>query len=165
MALTSKLQNRIEEREDRKRKFTPLNRKDHRSDLEIAKDKGIAPWDQPDDTLTDFHVAVFFDKYPVTKGHRLFVPVYNNDAIIKECFEYALRIGRKMVESRECQGFNVGLNIGKTAGQTVMYPHVHLIPRCEGDCDDPTGGVRGVIQGQANYKSDSYQLPTYVSST
>ena len=54
---------------------------------------------------------------------------------------------------------NVGLNIGKAAGQTVMYPHVHLIPRRLGDCANPTGGVRGVILGQQDYKSTGYQNP------
>ncbi len=41
-----------------------------------------------------------------------------------------------------------------------MYPHVHLIPRRVGDCEDPVGGVRGVIPGQANYHSGGYQLPS-----
>ena len=49
---------------------------------------------------------------------------------------------------------NVGMNIGTDAGQTVMYPHVHMIPRRKGDCEDPTGGVRNVIPGKGNYKND-----------
>jgi diadenosine tetraphosphate (Ap4A) HIT family hydrolase len=42
----------------------------------------------------------------------------------------------------------------------VMYPHIHMIPRRNGDCADPVGGVRGVIPGQANYKTGSYNTPT-----
>jgi diadenosine tetraphosphate (Ap4A) HIT family hydrolase len=71
----------------------------------------------------------------------------------------ALLTGRDWVANNDCDGFNIGLNQGQSAGQTVMYPHVHLIPRHHGDCADPTGGVRGVIFGQQNYKSSGYQLP------
>jgi diadenosine tetraphosphate (Ap4A) HIT family hydrolase len=53
----------------------------------------------------------------------------------------------------------VGINCGEAAGQTVMYPHVHLIPRRVGDCANPIGGVRGVIHGQANYKATGYTKP------
>jgi diadenosine tetraphosphate (Ap4A) HIT family hydrolase len=48
-------------------------------------------------------------------------------------------------------GFNVGINIGETAGQTVFHAHVHLIPRRKGDVNDPRGGVRGVIPGKRIY--------------
>jgi ATP adenylyltransferase len=48
-------------------------------------------------------------------------------------------------------GFNIGMNNGDTAGQTVGHAHVHLIPRREGDVPDPRGGVRGVIPGKAIY--------------
>jgi diadenosine tetraphosphate (Ap4A) HIT family hydrolase len=49
-------------------------------------------------------------------------------------------------------GFNVGINAGKVAGQTIMHCHVHLIPRREGDTENPRGGVRGVIPGKMNYE-------------
>jgi diadenosine tetraphosphate (Ap4A) HIT family hydrolase len=49
------------------------------------------------------------------------------------------------------EGFNVGENLGEVAGQTVARAHIHLIPRRRGDSPDPTGGVRGVIPGQARY--------------
>ena len=127
--------------------------------LPEAQDAGVAPWDLEVDRLTDYHVAVFEDRYPVSPGHLLFVPQYNTDDVISNCFETALREGRRMVRSGECDAFNIGLNMGEAAGQTVMYPHVHLIPRKHGDCADPVGGVRGVIAGQANYKAAGYQQP------
>ena len=102
---------------------------------------------------------MFQDRYPVTQGHLLFVPQYNTDAVIDDCFETAMREGRRMVRTGECDAFNIGINMGAAAGQTVMYPHVHLIPRRHGDCADPVGGVRGVIVGQANYKATGYQQP------
>lgn len=129
------------------------------NDLEQAQQDGIAPWDLKVSGAEDFHVAVFYDRFPVAKGHLLFVPKFNNIDIITECFEHALREGQRMVAGNECEAFNVGINMGSAAGQTVMYPHVHLIPRKLGDCADPVGGVRGVIFGQANYKSGGYQLP------
>jgi diadenosine tetraphosphate (Ap4A) HIT family hydrolase len=127
--------------------------------LDEAQAAGVAPWDLEVERLTDFHVAVFQDRYPVAPGHLLFVPQYNTDAVIYDCFETAMREGRRMVVAGECDAFNIGINCGAAAGQTVMYPHVHLIPRKHGDCADPIGGVRGVISGQANYKADGYQLP------
>tara|TARA_R110000868_G_scaffold140267_2_gene355742 strand:- start:189 stop:590 length:402 start_codon:yes stop_codon:yes gene_type:complete len=127
--------------------------------LEEAQTAGVAPWDLAVERLTDFHVAVFEDRYPVTRGHLLFVPQYNTDAVISDCFETAMREGQRMVETGECNAFNIGINMGTAAGQTVMYPHVHLIPRQHGDCADPTGGVRGVISGQSNYKAVGYRLP------
>jgi diadenosine tetraphosphate (Ap4A) HIT family hydrolase len=128
--------------------------------LEDAQAAGVAPWDLTVNHLTDFHVAVFRDRYPVTRGHLLFVPKHNTDAVIQDCFETAMREGRRMVLDGECDAFNMGINMGQAAGQTVMYPHVHLIPRRSGDCADPVGGVRGVIFGQANYKAGGYQQPT-----
>ena len=128
--------------------------------LEAAQQDKVAPWDLAVDRLTDYHVAVFRDRYPVARGHLLFVPQYNTSDVIVECFESALREGQRMVRDGECDAFNVGINAGQAAGQTVMYPHVHLIPRRHGDCADPIGGVRGVVFGQANYKAAGYQQPT-----
>ena len=127
--------------------------------LDEAQAAGVAPWDLEVNRLSDFHVAVFQDRYPVAPGHLLFVPQYNTDVVISDCFETAMREGRRMVDAGECDAFNIGINMGKAAGQTVMYPHVHLIPRRLGDCADPVGGVRGVIVGQANYKAAGYQQP------
>ena len=125
--------------------------------LDDAREAGVAPWDQLVKTLSDFHVAVFQDRYPVTPGHLLFVPTYNTLTVINDAFESALRHGESMVNRGECTGYNIGFNSGSSAGQTVMYPHVHLIPRRHGDCVDPVGGVRGVIPGQANYKAVDYK--------
>ena len=127
--------------------------------LDDARSAGVAPWDQKVDDLSDYHVTVFADRYPVTPGHLLFVPQYNTDDVIMEFFESAMLHGRRMVAEGKCDAFNIGINMGREAGQTVMYPHVHLIPRRVGDCADPIGGVRGVIFGQANYKTAGYQKP------
>lgn len=127
--------------------------------LALAKQNGVAPWDLEVPELSNQHVTVFQDRFPVTKGHLLFVPKSNTDEHILVAMGNAWVVGRERVESGEYQGFNIGININKVAGQTVMYPHVHLIPRRDGDTEDPVGGVRGVIPGQANYHKPDYKLP------
>jgi diadenosine tetraphosphate (Ap4A) HIT family hydrolase len=129
------------------------------NDLEQAQAAGIAPWDLKVAALSNFHVTVFEDRYPVARGHLLFVPNYNTSVTIADAFESAMVHGNHMVADGKCDAYNVGINCGAEAGQTVMYPHVHLIPRNRGDCIDPVGGVRGVIAGQANYKTETYQQP------
>ena len=127
--------------------------------LESAQAAGVAPWDLRVDALSDFHVTVFQDRFPVTNGHLLFVPNFNTPEVINEAFYSAQLAGESMINLGECDAYNIGINQGPAAGQTVMYPHVHLIPRRHGDCADPVGGVRGVIFGQANYKAAGYQEP------
>ncbi len=109
-----------------------------------------APWTEL--VEEDYHVKVFRDIYPVTDGHLLFVPKYNTVAVLMDCFEDAVRDGIKRVQEGEWDGFNVGMNYGQAAGQTVPWPHVHLIPRRKGDMEDPTGGVRHVIPEKGNYR-------------
>ena len=136
-----------------------IDKMKHHETLAQAQAAGVAPWDQLVEDLSDFHVRVFRDRYPVTSGHLLFVPTYNTLTVITDAFESALRHGEAMVKRGECSGYNIGFNSGTVAGQTVMYPHIHLIPRRAGDCANPVGGVRGVIPGQANYKADGYRQP------
>ena len=109
-----------------------------------------APWDNM--VEEDYHVKVFADKYPVTEGHMLFVPKYNTVSVLMDCFEQAVNDGIKRVHEGEWDGFNVGFNYGPAAGQTVEWPHVHLIPRRKGDMEDPTGGVRHVIPEKGYYR-------------
>jgi len=119
------------------------------TDLEQAQQAGVAPWDNLE--TQDAKIAIYRDKYPVNPGHLLYVPKHNTDRVISDCFVTALSHGRAMVKDGKWDGFNIGININRVAGQTVMYPHVHLIPRFDGDCEDPVGGVRNVIPGKGNY--------------
>jgi diadenosine tetraphosphate (Ap4A) HIT family hydrolase len=109
-----------------------------------------APWT----TLVreDLHVAIYEDRYPCTPGHLLFVPKYNTMAVLLDAFNDAVMYGQTMIENGQCDGFNVGMNYGTAAGQTVEWPHVHLIPRRHGDVEDPVGGVRNTIPGRGNYR-------------
>lgn len=118
-------------------------------------DESEAPWD--DTMRDDFHVTVFYDKYPVTDGHLLFVPKYNSIGVLNEAFQDAFREGKKQVDNGNWDGFNIGFNYGPAAGQTVDWPHIHLIPRRTGDVKDPVGGVRNTIPGKGNYRSPDYR--------
>lgn len=123
--------------------------------LEIAKQEGRAPWGDVQIDTRDF--VVFNDGFPVTPGHTLVVPKINNQEELLKCFKFAMTMGVQNVESKntDITGFNIGLNIGSSAGQTCMYPHVHLIFRRDGDCSDPVGGVRNVIPGKGNYRKET----------
>ena len=126
--------------------------------LEQAQEQGVAPWDDIVQELPN--MVIYRDRYPVAPGHLLFVPRMVNVSDIGAAMSVALSWGEALKQQGDCDGFNVGINMGASAGQTVMYPHVHLIPRRTGDCEDPVGGVRGVIAGQANYRKPDYNKPT-----
>ena len=93
------------------------------------------------------------DLYPVTEGHALFIPkrhvesFFDLDRNEKEAVFELLELEREELLQKDnlITGFNIGVNDGKDAGQTVMHCHIHLIPRRLGDIEDPRGGVRGVI--------------------
>ncbi len=98
------------------------------------------------------------DGFPVSKGHMLIIPKKH----IKNYFEADEQIKKqlwKLVD--DCkgmadknfapQGYNIGINCGEAAGQTVMHLHIHLIPRYSGDMENPRGGVRGVIPDKRIY--------------
>jgi diadenosine tetraphosphate (Ap4A) HIT family hydrolase len=118
--------------------------------LSEAQAAGIAPWDQQIDEKTT--TVVYLDRYPCTPGHRLYVPKDDHPNHIARAMEDALADGNAMVKEGLCDGFNIGYNSGEAAGQTVMYPHVHLILRRTGDVEDPVGGVRNTIPGKGNYR-------------
>jgi diadenosine tetraphosphate (Ap4A) HIT family hydrolase len=118
--------------------------------LELAQQEGRAPWTDVEVDTRDF--VVYRDKYPVTEGHLLVVPKTNTQEELMKCFKFAVSVGNQNVEaSNNISGYNIGLNIGTSAGQTCMYPHVHLIFRRDGDVEDPKGGVRGVIPSKQKY--------------
>ena len=93
-----------------------------------------------------------YDRFPVSRGHMLVIPFRHVEsffdltgderdaimAMVAEC--------RALIESRgRPDGYNIGFNVGRAAGQTVMHCHCHVIPRYRGDTVNPRGGIRGVI--------------------
>lgn len=117
-------------------------------------------------TLSDVRIVAsntlaqaFRDAYPVTHLHTLVIPkrhvstyfdLYTSE---RRGVEHLLDELRADILKRDqsVEGFNVGINNGEVAGQTVAHCHIHVIPRRRGDVSDPTGGVRGVIPGKAAY--------------
>jgi len=88
-------------------------------------------------------VAVFEDMYPVITGHLLFVPKENTAEHQAEAYRLAIKFGNDCIEDETIDGYNVGQNIGVAAGQSVMWPHVHFIPRKEGDSSpNAANGIR-----------------------
>ena len=120
--------------------------------LEIAQQDGRAPWTEVEMDTRDF--VVYNDIYPVTEGHTLVVPKQNTEEAILKCFKCANSMGNDNIksENNDITGYNVGINMGESAGQTCLYPHVHLIFRRDGDTENPKGGVRGVIPSKQHYK-------------
>lgn len=98
------------------------------------------------------------DKYPVNPGHALIIPKRHVSDYFELSFKeqssciFMLNKVKELIQKRfNPDGFNIGLNVGKIAGQTVNHVHIHLIPRFKGDTEDPRGGVRGVIPGKKLY--------------
>lgn len=120
------------------------------TDLELALGNKLAPWTEIEYRCKDFWI--FRDAYPVTDGHLLFVPTMENSQCLYACFQGAYKFGYDGVASEKWDAFNIGQNVGESAGQTVMYPHIHMIPRRKGDMEDPRGGVRHVIPEKGNYR-------------
>ncbi len=99
-----------------------------------------------------------YDGFPVNEGHSLIIPKRHTanyfDLTYDEqtdCILLLNSVKQIVQEKYNPDGFNVGININKVAGQTVPHMHIHLIPRYEGDVDEPRGGVRGVIPAKRNY--------------
>ncbi|RDY24300.1 HIT family protein [Romboutsia maritimum] len=114
--------------------------------------------DMKDYVLENELAFAIFDKFPVNKGHMLFIPkkhVKDFFDITKEEREAMFNLideGKKLLDEKYLpDGYNVGVNCGEVSGQTVMHVHVHLIPRYTGDLKNPKGGVRGVIPKKMKY--------------
>ena len=86
--------------------------------------------------------SVWDDLFPVTPGHLLWIPKENTVPFVRVTYGEAYEYGLQQVEQEEWSGFNIGQNIGMAAGQSVMWPHVHLIPRHQGDCPAGLNGIR-----------------------
>ena len=117
-----------------------------------------APWADENIVHESANVIVYKDGYPVTEGHLLFVPkIVEQRRDITRCFEIAYEWGVQGVLDYKWTSFNIGINNGVEAGQSVMWPHVHLIPRRKGDVKDSKrvkGGVRHVIPLKGYYDDE-----------
>ena len=99
-----------------------------------------------------------FDKYPVSKGHLLVIPWRHFENYFDATTEEKIAIIKLIDEAKilldekfRPDGYNIGVNVGIPAGQSVMHLHVHVIPRYKGDMENPKGGVRGVLPRKRVY--------------
>lgn len=119
--------------------------------------------------LANDHAIAVYDGYPVTPGHSLIVPRRHIESFFEATWEEQAAMFALLAEMRRLllnplhldgdnveshvapDGFNIGINDGPAAGQTVMHLHIHLIPRYSGDTSDPRGGVRWIMPHKAPY--------------
>ena len=111
--------------------------------------------------------VAFYDGYPVSPGHTLIVPKRHVASYFdlthheREAMNVMLQYVRQKVDERfHPDGYNVGINVGDAAGQSVFHVHMHLIPRYKGDVPNPKGGVRGVIPSKQSYSTKKEHLPS-----
>lgn len=108
--------------------------------------------------LANNHAIAIYDGYPVSPGHSLIIPKRHMAGFFEATKEEQLALldllneMQKILKTeRNPDGFNIGINVGEAAGQTVMHLHIHLIPRYVGDQTDPCGGVRWIFPDKAAY--------------
>lgn len=136
--------------------YTPFNRlKEEKLDVSCPFCNPSSETNLIVESATVFSI---FDKYPVSNGHALIIPKRHVDNYFDLSFReqsactFMLNYVKEIVQKKyDPGGFNIGINIGKSAGQTVGHVHIHLIPRYAGDVDNPGGGVRGVIPEKKIY--------------
>ena len=127
----------------------------------LAGNMSDCPFCNPDTGRT-FHqdpvIRCLWDGYPVSPGHALITPIrhfpewFDATRVEQAALMEGLEIAKRgILKTHTPDGFNIGINIGAAAGQTVPHLHVHLIPRYQGDVPDPRGGIRHVIPGKGNY--------------
>lgn len=104
---------------------------------------------------------MFRDGFPISEGHTLVVPKFHVSSLFdlspeiqSALWKLASEVRRRLAKNLQPNGFNIGLNDGEMAGQTVMHAHIHVIPRWKGDVPDPRGGVRWIIPDKARYWGD-----------
>lgn len=109
------------------------------------------------------HAMAIMDGFPISTGHALIIPKRHIASIFEATreerealFDLLELVKIDLQEKYNPDGFNIGINDGAAAGQTVMHLHIHLIPRYIGDQTDPRGGVRWIFPDKADYWSNRH---------
>lgn len=128
--------------------------------MEILNKSGC-PFCSPDNSkivMSSVHAIAIYDGFPVSPGHCLIIPKRHIASFFEATREeqsalldLLAEMQEILVKERNPDGFNIGINVGEAAGQTVMHLHLHLIPRYAGDQPDPRGGVRWIFPDKAAY--------------
>lgn len=105
----------------------------------------------------DLAIAIF-DNYPVNQGHALIIPKRHfatyfeaDEKEIVAIYKLTHEVKTIIDQKHRPSGYNIGINVGETAGQTILHLHVHLIPRYPGDVENPRGGIRNLKEALVHY--------------
>lgn len=108
--------------------------------------------------MANNHAIAIYDGFPVTLSHSLIIPKRHITSFFEAnkeeqaaLLDLITEMRQLILDKRGPDGFNIGVNDGTAAGQTVMHLHIHLIPRYSGDMPDPRGGVRWIFPDKAAY--------------
>lgn len=120
------------------------------NDLEVKMSCIFCDYINSNDNIMENELAfAIYDHYPVNKGHVLIIPKRHYasyfDATPDEimAFNDLIKKVKKLLDGElKPDGYNIGINIGESAGQTIFHLHIHIIPRYSGDVDNPRGGIR-----------------------
>ena len=125
----------------------PLKKPIYKKEYEPVDSVDESIWLSNDTPImeTDF-TFVFNDKYPCVEGHKLFIPKENNSHFVGMSYGLAYDYGNEQIKKSKIAGFNIGMNMGIAAGQTIMWPHIHFIPRHKNDAKE-IGGMRHAHPG------------------
>ena len=117
-----------------------------------------SPFLNKDRIIENEYAFAIYDGFPVAKGHSLVVPKRQvkeifelNKEEYESCFELVRKVKDLLITKFKPEGFNIGVNCGEVAGQTIFHAHIHVIPRYKGDVPNPRGGVRNIIPGKGDY--------------
>ena len=98
------------------------------------------------------------DGFPISQGHCLVVPkkyvrsIFDlNESDYLNCFKLVSKLKNLLTKKHNCENFNIGINDGRLAGQTVSHAHIHIIPRYADDIKDPRGGIRNILPDKTGY--------------
>ncbi len=115
----------------------------------------------------DQFIVGLWDAFPVAAGHALLVTRrhvatwFDATPLEQQALTEAIDSARREILHRHApDGFNIGVNVGEAAGQTIPHLHFHVIPRYRGDVPDPRGGIRHVIPGRSNYLTEQHVKTT-----
>ncbi len=125
----------------------------------LKNGEAVGKANNPNEYIMENELALGrFDDFPVNPGHMEFVTKRHVETFFDTTLEEKLAIfelidkAKTMLDQRFApNGYNIGMNCGQSAGQTVMHVHVHLIPRFNGDVENPRGGIRGIISEKKDY--------------
>ena len=114
---------------------------------------------EPEQIITGSELSVaIHDRYPVSRGHMLIMPRRHVASLFElteseymDILSMMHRVKALHIADYQPDGWNIGVNEGESAGQTIMHLHIHMIPRYQGDMEDPRGGIRYLFPEHARY--------------